>query len=66
MRVLPAADVLGAEVAAREAAPAGRLPIFKLALRPTYWLVRRVFGGASSAHGLGARGRGGASSGKQA
>jgi hypothetical protein len=29
-------------------APAGALPIFKLALRPTYWLVQRVFGPRSS------------------
>lgn len=24
-------------------APVGSLPVFKLALRPTYWLVRKVF-----------------------
>lgn len=40
-------------MAACEPAPAGRLPIFKLALRPTYWLVWRVFGGSGGGGGGG-------------
>lgn len=35
--------VLGAAGSAGEEAPVGSLPVFKLALRPTYWLVRKVF-----------------------
>jgi hypothetical protein len=34
--------VLGAASSGEEA-PVGSLPVFKLALRPTYWLVRKVF-----------------------
>lgn len=34
--------VLGAAYGSQEA-PVGSLPVFKLALRPTYWLVRKVF-----------------------
>jgi hypothetical protein len=37
-----AGAVLGA-AAGSEEAPVGSLPVFKLALRPTYWLVRKVF-----------------------
>lgn len=43
-----AGAVLGA-AAGSEEAPVGSLPVFKLALRPTYWLVRKVFAGVTTA-----------------
>lgn len=39
--VAAAGAVLGP--AGMEDAPTGSLPVFKFALRPTYWLVHKVF-----------------------
>ncbi|WIA37364.1 hypothetical protein OEZ86_014292 [Tetradesmus obliquus] len=48
--VAAGADPLAAQrrVVAPEGSSLRSIPIFKLALRPTYWIIRRLFGGRSS------------------